>query len=127
METSLSQQVYGEAIAKATTLTEAEVPYGIIAKRAEKNIAGDKGWKVKNNLKFLEQYAKHITALGGKIPSELITKAKDYVASRVVPTQPKTPSVEFTYLPPAVAKSNISREEKARLNTMYATFTKLPK
>ena len=84
----------------------------------EKNLSGDKGWKVGNNLSFVEKYAKHITSLGGRVPTELIAKAKAYVEARKSVAKPSV-TAEFSYLPPVVAKSNISREEKAKLNAFY--------
>ncbi len=84
----------------------------------EKNLSGDKGWKVGNNLSFVEKYAKHITSLGGVVPTELIAKAKSYVEARKSVAKPSV-SAEFTFLPPAIAKSNLSREEKAKLNTFF--------
>ena len=118
MDTTLSKNAYGEAITKATTIADAQPAYDIVVGRMEKNLSGDKGWKVGNNLSFVEKYAKHITSLGGRVPTELIAKAKAYVEARKAVAKPSV-TAEFSYLPPVVAKSNISREEKAKLNAFY--------
>ena len=51
MDTTLSKNAYGEAITKATTIADAQPAYDIVVGRMEKNLSGDKGWKVGNNLR----------------------------------------------------------------------------